>query len=266
LNLAAAALLAAGAAAMTLATGDAPQWIAMGVGLYASLSWAQGLRRRDPGSAALILHTPALRWSALGCSFLAFTGYGVGHWTTVFFRRVHEVPIEQAGLVLGGTAAVAGFLGVAIGGVAADAWRRRSPRGRLYFAMLASTLPMPILPWLLHTENTTLALVLNFPLAMVGSMWIGVGASTVQDLVLPRMRATASAAYLLVVTFVGLAMGPYTIGKLSDAFGLRTALLLGLVANALAFCCMAIGARHLERDQASLHERAVRAEQRVAAP
>lgn len=264
-NLVAAAGIAAGAALMTRATGDAPQWIAMGVGIYASLSWAQGLRRRDPASAALILRTPALRWSVLGCSFLAFTGYGVGHWTTVFFRRVHEVPIEQAGLVLGGTAALAGFLGVAIGGFAADACRRRSPRGRLYFAMLASALPAPILPWLLATGNTTLALALNFPLAMVGSMWIGVGASTVQDLVLPRMRATASAAYLLVVTFVGLAMGPYTIGKLSDAVGLRSALLLGLAANAIAFVCLAIGARHLERDQASLQQRAALAEARALA-
>lgn len=62
------------------------------------------------------------------------------------------------------------------------------------------------------------------------------------------MRATASAAYLLAVTFVGLAMaamlamGPYRIGKVSDA----------------------IGARHLERDQASLQERAALAEQRAA--
>jgi MFS family permease len=263
-NLIAAALLAAGAAALTAATGDAPQWIAMGVGLYAALSWAQGLRRRDAASAALILHTPALRWSAVGFSFLAFTGYGVGHWTTVFFRRVHEVPIEQAGLLLGGTAAIAGFLGVAIGGVAADAWRRRTPRGRLYFAMLASALPAPLLPWMLATENTSLALALNFPLAMAGSMWIGVGASTVQDLVLPRMRATASAAYLLVVTFIGLAMGPYIIGKVSDAIGLRTALLLGLAANTIALICIAIGARHLERDQASLQERAALAEQRAA--
>jgi hypothetical protein len=78
--------------------------------------------------------------------------------------------------------------------------------------------------------------------------------------VLPRMRATASAAYLLVVTFVGLAMGPYTIGKCSDALGLRNALLLGLAANAIAFVCLAIGARHLERDQASLQQRAALAE------
>ncbi len=112
---------------------------------------------------------------------------------------------------------------------------------------------------MLTTESTTLALALNIPLSMASSMWIGVGASTVQDLVLPRMRATASAAYLLVVTFVGLAMGPYTIGQLSDAFGLRTALLWGLAANAGALMCIFVASRHIERDERSLTERAERA-------
>ena len=158
---------------------------------------------------------------------------------------MHEIPIERAGLLLGGIAAAGGFLGVAIGGFASDAWRRRDPRGRLYFALAATLVPVAILPWLLTTGSTSLALALNFPLATAGSMWIGVGASTVQDLVLPRMRATASAAYLLVITFIGLAMGPYTIGKLSDLFDLRTGLLLGLCANGIAFVCIAMASRHL---------------------
>jgi hypothetical protein len=259
-NLGMAALLAIGSAAMSWATGDAKQWVAMGIGLYASLSWAQGLRRRDAASAALILRTPTLRWAALGFAFLAFTGYGVGHWTTVFFLRVHKIPIDQAGLLLGGIAAAGGFLGVAIGGFASDAWRRRDRRGRLYFAIVSALVPVPLLPWLLTTPNTSLALALNFPLAMAGSMWIGVGASTVQDLMLPRMRATASAAYLLVITFIGLAMGPYTIGKLSDLFDLRTGLMLGLVANAIAIVCIAMASRHLVRDEMTLIERAATTE------
>jgi hypothetical protein len=259
-NLASAALLAIASAAMSIATDDAKQWIAMGVGLYAALSWAQGLRRRDPASAALILHTPTLRWGAIGFAFLAFTGYGVGHWTTVFFLRVHKVPIDEAGLLLGGIAAAGGFLGVAIGGIASDAWRRRDRRGRLFFAIASAALPAPLLPWLLLTDNTSLALALNFPLAMAGSMWIGVGASTVQDLMLPRMRGTASAAYLLVITFIGLAMGPYTIGKFSDLFGLRAALMTGLGANAIAILCIAMASRHLVRDETTLAERAALAE------
>jgi MFS family permease len=255
-NLAAAALLAFAAAALVAATGDTAQWVAMAIGLYAAVSWAQGLGLRDRQSAALILGTPTLRWIAVALGLLAFTGYGVGYWTTPFFLREHGIPVERAGLLLGGTAAAAGWLGVTLGGVLADAWRRRTPRGRLYVAMLGGALPMPVLPWLLATESTTMALALNVPLAMAGSIWIGSGASTVQELVLPRMRATASAAYLLVITFIGLALGPYTIGQLSDAIGLRSALLAGLAANAAALACLIPAARHLVRDERTLHERA----------
>jgi MFS family permease len=258
-NLVAAAGIAIAAAALVAATGDTAQWVAMAVGLYATVSWTQGLGLRDRQSAALILGTPTLRWTAVGLGFLAFTGYGVGYWVTPFFLREHAIPVERAGLLLGGTAAAAGWLGVTLGGVLADAWRRRTPRGRLYVAMLGAVLPVPVLPWMLSTESTTLALALNVPLSMAGSIWIGSGASTVQELVLPRMRATASAAYLLVITFIGLALGPYTIGQLSDAIGLRSALLAGLGANAIALVCLVPAARRLVHDEKTLIERAQRA-------
>ena len=87
--------------------------------------------------------------------------------------------------------------------------------------------------------------------------WIGPGASTVQDLVLPRMRGSASAAYLLVVTFIGLALGPYTVGRLSVGLGdLRTALLCALIASATGGTLLLIGARHIARDETSRLQRA----------
>jgi MFS family permease len=258
-NLVAATLLALAAMGLVAATGDTAQWVAMAIGLYATVSWVQSLGLRDRQAAALILGTPTLRWTALGVGWLAFTGYGVGYWTTPFFLREHGIPVERAGLLLGGTAAAAGWLGVTLGGVLADAWRRRTPNGRLYLVILGAVLPVPILPWLLLTESTTTALLLNVPLSMAGSMWIGSGASTVQELVLPRMRATASAAYLLVITFIGLALGPYTIGQLSDAIGLRGALLAGLGANALALVCLVPAVRNLVRDERTLLERAQKA-------
>jgi hypothetical protein len=93
---------------------------------------------------------------------------------------------------------------------------------------------------------------LNFPTLVVVRLWIGPGASTVQDLVLPRMRGTASAAYLLIVTFIGLALGPYAVGRLSIALGgLRPALLYALGADALAVVLLASAARHLAHDEAA---------------
>jgi MFS family permease len=118
---------------------------------------------------------------------------------------------------------------------------------------------------MLLTDNVTLAYLLNVPLGIFSSMWLGPGASTLQDLVLPRMRAIASAAYLLVVTFIGLALGPYTIGRLSVSVGsLRSAMLVALLANVLAMLCLFLASRHLVRDEATRLDRARAAGEDVA--
>jgi MFS family permease len=237
-NLCAALGIAVGALLVTRALGNPAQWIALGVGLYAAVSWAQALRLRDPVAFTLVFRTRSLQLSALAFSFLAFTGYALGFWVPPFFVRVHGVSETQAGLLLGATSAAAGWLGATMGGVLADRWRQRTPAGRLHLAMLTATLPLPFAIGTLTTESTAMAYVLNVPAIALQSTWLGAGASTLQDLVLPRMRATAAAAYLLLLTFVGLALGPYTIGRLSVALGdLRVAMLIGLSANVFALAC-----------------------------
>jgi hypothetical protein len=53
------------------------------------------------------------------------------------------------------------------------------------------------------------------------------------------------------VTFIGLALGPYTIGRLSVALGdLRTAMLVSLVVNPVAVVLLLLAARHLPADEA----------------
>jgi MFS family permease len=263
-NLVAAAALAVAAWAAAIALGTPVQWIALATGLYAAFSWAQALRVRDPASYALVFGTPALRWAALGFAFLAFTGYGTGFWAAPFLIRVHGASESQVGLILGALSALGGWLGVTLGGLLADRLRRRSIHGRLQVGLLTAVLPLPIAWWAFTTHSTATVLALIFPLTFSTSLWLGPGASTVQDLVLPRMRATASAAYLLVVTFIGLAMGPYTVGRLSVALDgdLRSAILWSLVANAVAALLLAIAMRHLERDQACVIKRAREAGER----
>ncbi len=264
-NAGAALACAAGAALLTRLLGTPAQWIALAIGLYAAFSWTQALALRDRPAFALILRTPSLVAANLGFSFLAFTGYGLGFWIAPFVVREHGVNEAEVGLVLGGTAAVAGWLGVTLGGILADRWHRMRPDGRLLVGLVTAIAPLPVVVWLLMTEATWLVYVLSFPLSLVTSMWIGPGASTVQELVLPRMRASASAAYLLVVTFVGLALGPYTIGRVSIALGdLRSAMLLALLANVVAAALLWLASRSLERDRTTLLARARDAgEQRV---
>ncbi|HZW73010.1 MAG TPA: hypothetical protein VFF43_05660, partial [Caldimonas sp.] len=105
---------------------------------------------------------------------------------------------------------------------------------------------------------------LYFPQSIVTALWAGPAVSTIQDLVLPRMRGTASAAYLLLVTIVGLAIGPYAIGRLSVALGdLRVAMMIGLTANLFALGCGLLSARSFVRDESSKLARARAAGERV---
>jgi hypothetical protein len=71
------------------------------------------------------------------------------------------------------------------------------------------------------------------------------------------MRGTASAGYLMLVTFIGLALGPYVVGRLSVAMGdLRSAMLLSLVAGLLGALCLLLASRHLAADEATRLARA----------
>ena len=256
-NLALALALAGFSVLMVRLTGNLPQWIALPVGIYAAISWASTLGLRDRPCAALLFHTPSLRCVALGLALLAFTSYGLGGWAPVYFRRVLGQPTGEVGIYVGLTAAVAGVLGVTLGGLLADRLRGSRPEGRLYVALAAAVLLIPLAWWMLSTPDAGTAYLLNFPVSMFASMWIGVGASTLQDLVLPRMRAVASAFYLLVITFVGLALGPYCIGELSDALGdLAAAMRLALLVNLVAMVFLWRALRTLHRDESTLLARA----------
>ncbi|MGH7788566.1 MAG: spinster family MFS transporter [Candidatus Binatia bacterium] len=257
INLAAGGLIGLAVAGLIAALGTPAQWIALGIGMYAAVSWAQALALRDRAAYAMIFHTPTLRYSAVGFALLAFTGYGIGFWVPPYFIRVRGVSEAEAGLLLGGTAAAAGWLGVTVGGLWSDRWRPRAAAARLYVGIVAALAPLPFVVWMLSTDILWLAFALTAATNFGTSMWIGPGASTVQDLVAPRVRASAAAAYLLVVTFIGLALGPYTIGYLSAALGdLRLAMLCGLVVNPVAALLLWLGSRHLAADEARMRERA----------
>jgi hypothetical protein len=254
-NLVAAVAIAAGAVALTRALGNPVQWIALGVGVYAAVSWTQALRLRDPVAFALIFRTRSIQLSALAFSFLAFTGYALGFWVPPFFVRVHGGERGPGGAPPRRDAAAAGWLGATAGGVLADRWRARTPSGRLRVAMLTAILPVPLAICDPHDREHDARVPAERPTIALQSTWLGAGASTVQDLVLPRMRATASAAYLFLLTFVGLALGPYTVGRLSVALGdLRAAMLLALSANVLAFVFAALAARHVARGPGVAHD------------
>ena len=157
------------------------------------------------------------------------------------------------------------MIGVMSGGWLSDRLKQRTPNARLWLGGIALALSAPTGYWLLTTSSLMTAYVLNFLFSAFSPLWLGSGASAVNELVMPRMRAVASEFYILLLTFIGLAMGPYTMGKISDSLAsagaspaeaLQSAMVTGLSMLAVSALLLALAGRFLPADEASRLERA----------
>ncbi|MEM7569158.1 MAG: MFS transporter [Pseudomonadota bacterium] len=236
---------------------DAQQWGAIGLGVYCVFSWAQGLVLRDPPSYALIWGNPTFVLAAIAFGTISTVGYSVALWTPIYALRELSLPLDQVGWVLGFGSAFAGWLGISLGGPLADAWRRKTPRGRLFLIMTATCAALPLGLATFTVTDTNLFYALAITTNVFSTMWVGAAAATCQDLVLPRMRGVATAAYFLATTLLGLGLGPYMVGKLSVETGsLRTAILLLFLIVPVTLTLLGLAAKRLPGAEASRIERA----------
>jgi len=266
INIGFAAAIAAFAWWMIELTGNFPQWSAVGLGYYAVFSWACTLRARDTATFRLIWGTPAFICTTLGYGLVALAAYALAFWSAPYAEIVLGLPKQELAFWLGANGAISGFIGVIIGGRMADALRAKNPAGRIL--MIIFGVVAPIVPiWIGYTtDNTTLFYVMNFLAGMFGATALGAAAATTQDLVLPRMRGTATAAFFLGTTLVGLSFGPYMVGQISDLAGtivdgkpvgdLRTGILSLIGVAPIALILLLYAYRAVPQAEATIVERA----------
>ena len=72
--------------------------------------------------------------------------------------------------------------------------------------------------------------------SFIAPMWLGLGVSTIADLVLPRMRAVAGAFFILMLSMLGMALGPYLTGEFSDLLQTQGVSEGESIKTALAWC------------------------------
>ena len=259
---AAIALFAFGA---NLAFTNPMQWVALGLGVYAAASWMQGLKLREPETFAMMFRSRTFIFISIGFPCLSFVTYGAGFWSPPYLLRMHDVALAEAGTMLGLGAAIGGWAGVTLGGVLADRLKPRLPTARLWLGVAAAVLSTPFAFLFLLTDSVWVAYGCSFAFSMLSPIWVGGAASTVNDLMLPKMRATASAFYILMITFIGLAMGPFMIGQFSDLFiaaglsdglALQRAMMLGLAMFAVGTVFLFLAMRHLRADEAARNAQA----------
>jgi MFS family permease len=255
------ALLGIGTVAygLEILSGDMWQWRAYGLGVYAVFSWVQSLRRRDPAAYRLIWGNRNVIMLAVAFGSISFMTYAISFWAPPYaIRTFYGLPTapahilaglaakEEVATILGIGAAIAAAAGVILGGIASDLWRRRDPRGRIFVNMLAVILPAPAVYVMFTTPDLATFYIAGQVAQFFGSAWVGAAVATLQDVVLPRMRATAGATYVLGTTMVGLALGPYVAGKMADVTGSLSAGIFSLyVVPPFTLIALWLGARRI---------------------
>ncbi len=265
LNLAAGLIVTAACWLLIVWTGNVAQWLALGVAVYATVSWAQGMAGRDRATFEMIFRSKALMYTTLAFPTIAFVTYGTSFWTAPFLMRVHEASASDVGLYVGVGNALGGLIGVVSGGVLGDRLKATRVNGRLMVGMITIALTGPMVLWMLYTDSLAMAYFLNFAYHIPAAMWVSIAPTTANDLVMPRMRAVAGAWFLLMNTIIGLALGPYLMGRVSDLFtlagadpatALTDAIAWGQAMFLLTAVLLYLAMRHLPTDEANRLERA----------
>ncbi len=218
-------------------------------------------QRQDtaPPGIKTILRTlwrkPSFWAVSLGASSSSMMGYGMFFWLPSFFVRSFELSLLDASLYFGAVLLVGGLAGIWAGGWLGDRFGHTHRTRYLTIPAIAflATVPFYIIAIMSNSMLLTF-IVLLVPTAL-GLIWLGPVIAVIQHLVQPNMRATASAVFLFINNLIGIGLGTFAIGLLSDTlavqFGdesLRYSILAGtgfyIIASALFF----LAARWVEQD------------------
>ena len=165
----------------------------------------------------MLARKPVFWLMAFAASSSSLCGYGLATWTPSVLERSFHLGLIERGQFMASVVFIGGCAGVFAGGWLAD---RLGHRDRGWYARL------PAIAWLITAPTFAAGLMapslwLAWPLLLIPNalniLWLGPVITAVQHLVPQRMRSTASASFLLINNLIGLGVGPYLIGAISDA-------------------------------------------------
>ena len=245
-------------ATSSMMPGVSDQWLFLGIGYYAVFSWAMGLRARDLPTFRLTWGSPAFLTTILGYGMVAFVAYAASYWGAPYAERTLGADKSDLGWFLGAPAAVAGFLGVILGGRVADYLHERRQDGRIWVILFGLLATVPPILVAFTTDSLPIFYLGSFFAQMFSASALGAAAATSQALVLPRMRGLATATFFLSTTLIGLGIGPFMAGYVSATNGddLAVGMLSTLVAVPIGVAMLIAALRLVPLAGASVFERA----------
>jgi len=211
-------------------------------------------------------------WAVAGACVANVAIAGRSLWEPTFLLRTYGLSMSQVGAIYVVIGAIPSIAGATFGATLADRLSARDPRwlARICVASNAAAAPF-LIAFLLWPESHVFAMAgyrvpVSFGFSMLGNFFLGFFsppmASLAQSLATPQMRSLAHAIWTMPFTLIGMGLGPFIVGMLSEnwsqTYGVDS-LRYGLVAITALLPVGALGfllaARNLRADIARVSSR-----------
>lgn len=169
------------------------------------------------GFRTIIANRAALHLIA-GFTLTSMIGYGHTAFGPSYLIRSFGFTKLQIALQVAPVAAlVLGFAGVAAGKLADRVGRQRGQWAQATMVAVLKAVALPLTVTFYLATSTPVALTCYFLALAFGAVYLGVTFSLIQSEAPIRQRSTWAAITLLVNNMIGLGLGPFLVGALSDA-------------------------------------------------
>jgi len=176
----------------------------------------------DAPSFMAVLRTirakPAFLNMAFACGLTSFVNFGIMLFLPIYFVRSYDMSMTQAGLLFGLVTSISNGLGTLFGGFGADWAGRRDERWYAWLPAITLAIAAPLYMFGLSLPKWQMALPIVVGAATLAFTFYAPTFGAVQNMVEPRMRASASAIIIFFQNLVGMGLGPLFVGFLSDAY------------------------------------------------
>ena len=201
----------------------------------------------------------SFRLMTIGTALGGFASYGFGIWAPTLFARAFDLSLTEANARYGGPSFIAGITGAIVLGVLCDRLTAKDVRWPFRLSAIGLVGFFLSMIILCFVDDVYFATLLTLPAGLMAGGWVIAMQAALQDLLPAKARATGTALWGFALTFTGLAIGVWFVGKLNDVFtaqygdqAIRYALAITLLTAIPSMICILLAGRTFETDREEL--------------
>lgn len=168
------------------------------------------------GNYGSLFRSPVIRNIILGGTMLGFSAGALNGWGPAYVMRTFNLSATETGATYGAVAGVLAMIGILAGGFISSWLSERDPRYGLRMLSGAFIVAMVAQIMAFLTDIYPVFLFFLAVTVLLSSFYLGPTFAAIQSAVDPSARSFASAVTLFSINGIGIALGSFVVGALSD--------------------------------------------------